>query len=142
VHTNSLLFHHVGVACNSEAFARGTERQNLDLLGYHPEGEEWLDERLGMRGQFMVGGNGGGAPRVELVAPHGDESPVKSWLTQGIKLYHLGFVATDLSVEIERLRAQRAKLMFPPTPAVAFGNRRVAFVMLPNLLLVEIIEQG
>jgi methylmalonyl-CoA/ethylmalonyl-CoA epimerase len=54
----------------------------------------------------------------------------------------LGFMASDLSAEIERLRAQRAKLMFPPTPAVAFGNRRVAFVMLPNLLLVEIIEKG
>ena len=122
MHTNNLLFHHVGVACNSEAFAHGTERQNLVLLGYHLEGEEWLDERLGMRGQFMVGGDGGGAPRVELVAPHGDESPVKSWLTQGIKLYHLGFVATDLSVEIERLRAQRTKLMFPPI-AVTWWRR-------------------
>ncbi len=142
MHTSNLLFHHVGVTCNSEAFARGTERQNLDLLGYCPEGEEWVDERLGMRGQFMVGGSGAGAPRVELVAPYGDQSPVKSWLIQGVKLYHLGFIATDLSVEIERLRAQRAKLMFPPTPAVAFGSRRVAFVMLPNFLLVEIIEKG
>lgn len=133
----------MGVACNAEAFARGTERQNLDLLGYYPEGEEWLDEKLGMRGQFMVGGSGGaGAPRVELVAPYGEQSPVKSWLRQGVKLYHLGFIAADLPAEIERLRAQRAKLMFPPTPAVAFGNRRVAFVMLPNFLLVEIIEKG
>jgi methylmalonyl-CoA/ethylmalonyl-CoA epimerase len=142
VHTNSLLFHHVGVACHAEAFARGTERQNLDLLGYYPEGEEWLDEQLGMRGQFMVGGSGAGAPRVELVAPYGEQSPVKSWLSQGVKLYHLGFIADDLRTEIERLRAQRAKLMFPPTPAVAFGNRRVAFVMLPNSLLVEFIEKG
>ena len=141
MHTNSLLFHHVGVACNAEKFARGTERQNLDLLGYYPEGEEWLDERLGMRGQFM-GGSGAGAPRVELVAPFGEQSPVKSWLRKGVKLYHLGFTATDLSAEIERLRAQRAKLMFPPTPAVAFGGRRVAFVMLPNFPLVEIIEKG
>jgi methylmalonyl-CoA/ethylmalonyl-CoA epimerase len=142
VHTNSLLFHHVGVACHAEAFERGTERQNLDLLGYYPEGEEWLDEQLGMRGQFMVGGSGAGAPRVELVAPYGEQNPVKSWLRQGVKLYHLGFIADDLPTEIERLRAQRAKLMFPPTPAVAFGNRRVAFVMLPNSLLVEIIERG
>lgn len=141
VHTNSLLFHHVGVACRAEAFARGTERQTLDLLGYYPEGEEWLDEQLGMRGQFMVGGSAAGAPRVELVAPFGEQSPVKSWLRKGVKLYHLGFIADDLPTEIERLRTQRAKLMFPPTPAVAFGNRRVAFLMLPNFLLVEIIEK-
>ena len=140
--TDSLLFHHVGLACRPEAFARGTEHQNLDLLGYYPEGEEWLDEKLGMRGQFMVGGSGAGVPRVELVAPYGDQSPVQSWLKQGVKLYHLGFIAPDLSAEIERLRAQRAKLVFPPTPAVAFANRRVAFVILPNSLLVEIIEKG
>ena len=140
MHTNSLLFHHVGVACNPEAFTRGTERQNLDLLGYSPEGEEWADEHLGMRGQFMVGGSGG--PRVELVAPHGEHSPVESWLRQGTKLYHLAYLAADLRAEIERLQARRAKLMLPPTPAVAFENRRIAFVMLPNLLLIELIEKG
>lgn len=142
MHINKLLFHHVGVACSSEAFARGTDRQNLDLLGYTPEGDAWVDERLGMRGQFMVAGSGSGAPRVELVAPHGTESPVRSWLSQGVKLYHVAFLASDFSAEIEHLRAQRAKLMFPPTPAVAFDNRHVAFVMMPNLLLVEIIENG
>jgi methylmalonyl-CoA/ethylmalonyl-CoA epimerase len=68
--------------------------------------------------------------------------PGKILAQTGVKLYHLGFIAADLPAEIERLRAQRAKLMFPPTPAVAFGNRRVAFVMLPNSLLVEIIEKG
>jgi hypothetical protein len=31
--------------------------------------------------------------------------------------------------------------MLPPTPAVAFGSRQVAFLMLPNLLLVEVIEK-
>lgn len=140
MHTNSLVFHHIGVACNAEAFTRGSDRQSLELLGYSAEGEPWVDERLGMRGQFMVGGNG--APRVELVAPQGDQSPVQSWLKQGVKLYHLAFLATDFFAEIERMQAQRAKLMFPPTPAVAFDSRRIAFVMLPNLLLVEIIEKG
>lgn len=137
--TNNLLFHHIGVACHPGAFAQGKERQNLDLLGYKPEGDEWLDERLGMRGQFMVAE---GAPRVELVAPHGDESPVLSWVKQGVKLYHLAFTTSNLSVEVERLNAQRAKMMFPPTPAVAFDNCRVAFLMLPNFLLIEVIEKG
>ena len=81
------------------------------------------------------------APRVELVAPHGDKSPVLSWLKQGVKLYHLAFVASDLWSEIARLRSQRAKMMLPPTPAVAFNNRHVAFLMLPNQLLVEVIEK-
>ena len=138
MYTNKLLFHHIGVACEARAFARGKERQNLDLLGYQAEGDDWVDERLGMRGQFMVAEE---APRVELVAPHGDKSPVLSWLKQGVKLYHLAFVASDLWSEIARLRSQRAKMMLPPTPAVAFNNRHVAFLMLPNQLLVEVIEK-
>lgn len=140
MHTNRLLFHHIGVACRPEALTHGTERQNLDLLGYCPEGEQWVDDRLGMRGQFMIA-DGVGAPRLELIAPHGNQSPVTPWLERGIKLYHLAFLAADLPAEIKRMREHRAKLMLPPTPAVAFGDRRVAFVMLPNLLLIELIEK-
>lgn len=141
--SNRLSFHHIGVACRSEAFAQGTERQNLELLGYRPEGEEWIDDRLGMRGQFMVADSASviGAPRLELVAPHGKQSPVTPWLARGTKLYHLAFLASDLSSEIKRLRARRAKLMLPPTPGVAFGGRNVAFLMLPNFLLIEIVEK-
>jgi methylmalonyl-CoA/ethylmalonyl-CoA epimerase len=140
VHINRLLFHHIGLACRREGLTHGTERRNLDFLGYCPEGEEWVDDRLGMRGQFMIA-EGAGAPRLELVAPHGEQSPVTPWLERGIKLYHLAYLATDLSAEIELMRERRAKLMLPPTPAVAFGNRHVAFVMLPNLLLIELIEK-
>lgn len=138
MHSNKLTFHHIGVACDRKRFEAGVERLSLGLLGYSPEGEEWADERLGMRGQFLVAGH---APRLELVAPFGQHSPVEPWLKGGVKLYHLAFLAPDLSAEIERLRAQRAKLMLPPTPAVAFASRRVAFLMMPNLLLIELIER-
>jgi methylmalonyl-CoA/ethylmalonyl-CoA epimerase len=140
VHTDRLVFHHIGVACHPDALAQGTEREKFELLGYCPEGEEWTDDRLGMRGQFMVA-NAIGAPRMELVAPYGSHSPVTSWLERGIKLYHLAYLASDLSAEVELMRERRAKLMLPPTPAVAFDGRKVAFVMLPNRLLVEVIER-
>jgi methylmalonyl-CoA/ethylmalonyl-CoA epimerase len=139
VPTSRLLFHHIGVACRPEALAQGTEREKFESLGYCPEGEGWVDERLGMQGQFMVA-VGTGAPRIELVAPYGSHSPVTSWLDRGIKLYHLAYLVTDLPAELERMREKRAKLMLPPTPAIAFGGRQVAFVMLPNLLLIELIE--
>lgn len=78
---------------------------------------------------------------MELVAPHGSHSPVTSWLKRGVKLYHVAYLVNDLAAEIEHKRENRAKLMLPPTPAVAFGGRRVAFVMLSNRLLVELIEK-
>jgi methylmalonyl-CoA/ethylmalonyl-CoA epimerase len=137
---DTLLFHHIGVACHPDALSQGAERKKFELLGYGCEGKEWTDERLGMRGQFMTSGDSG-APRVELVAPYGSQNPVTLWLERGVKLYHLAFVATDLSAELDRMRTNGAKLMLPPTPAVGFGGRKVAFVMQANLLLVELIEK-
>ncbi|MGA9990106.1 MAG: VOC family protein [Terriglobales bacterium] len=138
---DSLLFHHIGVACHPDATTQGAERAKFELLGYRCEGEEWTDERLGMRGQFMTAADSE-APRLELVAPYGSQNPVTLWLERGVKLYHLAFLATDLSAELERMRTNGAKLMLPPTPAVGFGGRKVAFVMLPNRLLVELVESG
>lgn len=79
MHGDRLTFHHIGVACHPDALTHGAEREELDLLGYCLEGEEWADDRLGMRGQFMVAADAG-APRLELVVPYGDRSPVTSWL--------------------------------------------------------------
>ena len=134
------MFHHIGVACQADEFSQGKEREQLTLLGYRPEGEGWIDEQLGMRGQFLVASETG-APRMELVAPHGSHSPVAPWLERRVKLYHTAYLVRDLCEEIQRARDNRAKLLLSPTPAVAFGGRNVAFVMLPNLLLVEFIEQ-
>ena len=135
-----LVFHHIGLACQADEFNQGKEREQLALLGYRPEGEEWTDDRLGMRGQFLVATESG-APRMELVAPHGSHSPVSPWLERRVKLYHTAYLVTDLSLEIDRARHNRAKLVLAPTPAIAFEDRRIAFLILPNFLLVELIEK-
>jgi hypothetical protein len=32
--------------------------------------------------------------------------------------------------------------MVAPVPAVAFGGRAIAFLLMPNLLLLELVESG
>ena len=54
-------------------------------------------------------------------------------------MYHLGYCVRALADAIEHMRACGGKLIMPPTPAVAFAGREIAFVMLPNRLLVELI---
>jgi xylulokinase len=44
-----------------------------------------------------------------------------------------------LADAIDALRAQRAKVAVAPVPAAAFGGREIAFLMLPNRLLIELI---
>ena len=129
-----LAFHHVGVACTDIA----AEAAHFATLGYVAEGDSFEDAVQGIRGMFLAGQS----PRVELLEPLRVDAPgvLTPWLAQRVKLYHLAYVAPDLSEAIAGLRSQRGKLVVSPVPAVAFGGRNIAFVMLANRLLVELIS--
>ncbi|HLX27871.1 MAG TPA: VOC family protein [Casimicrobiaceae bacterium] len=138
--THDLEFHHVGVACRSI----DAEAAHFAMLGYRIEGSAFDDPVQGIRGFFMVGQG----PRMELLEPLGDAAHRGSeksgvlapWLSSGTKLYHLAYVAPELLHAIDAMRKRRAKLVVAPVPAVAFAGRKIAFVMLPNRLLVELIS--
>ena len=128
-----LEFHHVGVACTAIA----AEEKFFAALGYRREGLAFEDRVQGVRGVFMAGQS----PRLELLEPLPSDSPgvLAPWLAQGVKLYHLAYFAPRLASAIDSMRAQRAKLVVAPVPAVAFGGREIAFLMLPNRMLIELI---
>ena len=131
---NGFTFHHVGVACTDIT----TEAAQFGTLGYVAEGEAFEDPIQGVRGLFMAGQS----PRVELLEPMSTDSSgvLTPWLASGIKLYHLAYCVPQLGAAIDAMRARRGKLVVAPVPAVAFGGRRIAFVMLPNRLLIELIS--
>ena len=132
---HALEFHHVGVACADVA----SEAERLAPLGYRMEGERFIDSRQGVRGLFLTGQ----APRLELLEAI-DAAPgvLTPWLRSGIKLYHLAYETSDLDASIERLRSDGAKLVVAAVEAVAFAGRRVAFLMLPNRMLIELIAKA
>lgn len=127
----NLLFHHIGVACRE----LDDETRTLSALGYQREGPDFTDPVQGIAGRFLVGAG----PRLELLAPLSETGVLRPWLNAGVKLYHLAYEARDVTAAIADLRAQGARLIVPPTAAVAFSGRKIAFLMLPNLLLSEII---
>jgi methylmalonyl-CoA/ethylmalonyl-CoA epimerase len=88
-------------------------------------------------GRFLAGGG----PRLELLIPLTSEGHLTPWLKSGVKLYHWAHETSDFEVELGRLRGEGAKVVVAPVPAVAFGGRRIAFLMLPNMLLTELIEK-
>jgi methylmalonyl-CoA/ethylmalonyl-CoA epimerase len=131
---SEFAFHHLGVACrNLDAEARA-----LAVLGYEQEGEEFVDTVQGIRGRFLVGPG----PRLEILVAVGDALVLEPWLDAGVKIYHQAFEVPELGEGITRLAGHRGKLMTAPVPAVAFGGRRICFVMMPNRMLVELIESG
>jgi methylmalonyl-CoA/ethylmalonyl-CoA epimerase len=127
-----LTFHHIGVACRD----LDREAKTYALLGYSPEGDDFSDERQGIRGRFIVGPG----PRLELLVALPGSTVLEPWLRKGVKYYHEAFFVPDLAGGIEELGASGGKVVVEPVPAVAFDGREIAFVMLPNVTLVELIE--
>jgi methylmalonyl-CoA/ethylmalonyl-CoA epimerase len=125
-----MRFHHLGIATDSlrrDLRAYGT-------LGYGPEGSIIVENRQGVKGQFLVGGG----PRLELLEPLPGSETLAPFLSRGIKCYHHAYEVDSLEESVAVLRAAGAKQLAPPVDAVAF-NRREVFLMLPNRWIVELI---
>jgi methylmalonyl-CoA/ethylmalonyl-CoA epimerase len=126
------IFHHVGVAC------RNIEQEALSLLalGYATEGPAITDPIQKVRVQFFVGGG----PRVEMIEPIDQTSPVSGLLKRGTKFYHLAYEVADLDRIVEFMETQGYRAVGAAAPAAAFQMRRIIFLMAKSGVLVELIE--
>jgi methylmalonyl-CoA/ethylmalonyl-CoA epimerase len=80
-------------------------------------------------------------PKIELVEPVGDTSPVRKFLQEtGGGLHHFCYETNDLEAEMQNMRARDAMLVRRPKPAVAFSGRRIAWLLTPERLLIELLE--
>ena len=126
-------FHHIGVVCADI----DKETTQLAALGYAPEGEMFSDYTQGVRGQFLIGIG----PRLELLSPLGEGRVLSPWIKSGVKMYHLAFTIPIMETGLRQLLQNRGRTVVHPVSAVAFGGRQIAFVMLPNLMLIELISE-
>jgi methylmalonyl-CoA/ethylmalonyl-CoA epimerase len=127
-----IRFHHIGLACRDME----KETKALKLVGYEVEGPRFTDPLQKIHGCFLVGPG----PRMELLAPLDESSPVVSWLNKDIKMYHQAYEVESIGAALVNLSAQHAVVVSRAKPAIAFGGRKVAFLMFPNNLLIELIE--
>jgi methylmalonyl-CoA/ethylmalonyl-CoA epimerase len=128
----NLSFHHLGVACERIV----AEAQTWRALGYRPEGEPFVDAAQGIRGQFMTGGG----PRIELLEATPGSDVLAPWLKRRVKIYHVGYLVLSLQAAIDEMSATHgATLAREPLMSVYF-QAPIAFLMMPNLALVELIE--
>lgn len=127
-------FHHVGYACRSVA----SERDFFAFLGYRQEGASFDDPVQGIHGCFLASSGS----RIELLENLEGATTLTPWLDAGIRMYHLAFLVADIDAAIHWAHSQRAKVTVAPVPAVAFGGRRIAFVIFRNGLLLEFIDRA
>ena len=128
-----LTFHHIGIACRDIV----KSQQFYTSMGY--AATDIVDDPLQhVRICFL---EKKGAPRLELLEPLDDQSPVARTLTAvGVSPYHLCYEVEDIDAAITALRQQRFLLVKEPLPACAMGGCRVAFLFQKNTGLVELVE--
>ncbi len=127
-------FHHVGVAVKD---IRAATARFSESYGAVADSEIFHDENQRVYVQLMKMGD----LRIELLAPAAERSPVDQILDKGIAVYHVCHEVDDMEGTLQRLTKAGARTISPPKPAVAFDNRRVAFVMCEGFI-VELLESA
>ncbi len=129
-------FHHVGFVVTSiENSAQGF----ASALQAEWDEQVFHDPKQGVRVTFLQSRREGD-PLWELVEPADDQSPVHSFAAKGGGLHHVCYVVDDLGQALGDARSLGALIARQPTPAVAFGGRRIAWIYTKNRLLIEYLE--
>ena len=121
--------HHVGVACRAIEPVRSWVHATHEVT--HDSGV--VHDPAQRADLCLLSLADGGA--IELVAGEAVSSLVK----RGHSYYHLCHEVDDLETTIGGLEPSGCRLVSPPTPAVLFGGRPVAFLLSPTGL-VELLE--
>ncbi len=78
----------------------------------------------------------------ELVVPKGENNPVDKVLKDGkYILNHVAYKVENIDATIKRLKDKRCLLISGPNPAIAFKNKKIAFLYTPLKFIIEIIEK-
>lgn len=127
-----MKFHHIGVA------TRQIEKELplYLLLGYEKEGSIFEDDLQGVRGIFLTAE---GQPRLELLENLPGCHTLDTPLRQNQKLYHAAYCVEDIEQAMNLLIRNRAKVISPLKKSAYFG-KRICFLMLPNMMMLELVE--
>ena len=80
--------------------------------------------------------------QVELVERASPDSPVTTFAEKGGGMHHLCFEVDDLDAHLAEMKTRKAVLVRRPQPAVAFDQRRIAWMITRERLLVEYLERA
>ena len=129
---NILKFHHIGVACKNIE----RELKFFEMLGYKPVSDVFVDPEQSIRGVFIAAE---GQPQLELLENIFEDGPLTGYLQKGTKFYHYAYETKDIEQTIQQFISEGAMVVRPVVKAVYFNS--VCFLMLKNMMLVELVEK-
>lgn len=125
-----MIFHHEGIVTKDIE----QETETYKSMGFEVE-SDFEDPIQNVRGRFMKKDGF----RVELLEPLNEKSPLSSYLSRGVKIYHHAFKTDSIENTIDHLIERNFFLVGSPVQSVAFGGK-IAFLLSPTSLLIELIE--
>lgn len=129
-----MRLHHVGIVVKD---LTGYGEAYKTFLGLSQASAIFEDPIQKVRLQFWKDTDG---HLLELIEPAAPDSPVRKAIEKGGGLNHLCYEVDDMDQEVRTAVERGAVLAGAIVPAVAFGGRRVAFLFLPKLNLIEFVE--
>ncbi len=126
-------FHHIGVAVKDIE----KELSVFSLLGYTKESGIFEDETQGIRGIFLTSKN---QPRLELLMDINGSGTVAPYIQNGNKMYHFAYTVSDIEKAMDVFIKSRAQVISPLKKSTYFG-KRICFLMLPNMYMIELVEE-
>ena len=132
--SGGLEFHHIGIACRNI----GKEEVAFQMLGYQFEETVFVDQLQGIQGKFGTARN---QPCIELLQNTEESDTLTPYLNKGIKLYHYAYLANGIEGAGEYLKKIGAILISPMKQSAYFGSR-ICFYILPNRMMIELIEKN
>ena len=81
--------------------------------------------------------------KIELIEPldSSKKSPVDNIIEKNMSYYHLCFRTGCIEDEILQLVEKGAIVVTEPIPSLAFSNRKIAFLYVKHLGLIELVEK-
>ena len=130
-----LDFHHFGLATKSPDRAQ----QFLHALGY-TSSDQIRDE---LQNVDLILCTHDTEPDVEIISATDTAGPLDEILSgQAQNIYHICYETDAIEIALERLQEKgiRCQCISPPTPAILFGGRNVAFYFVRGFGLIELLE--
>ena len=125
--------HHVGYLVTDIDRSLG----HFILLGFDKETNKQYDEYRDIYILFLVNG----AMRVELVQPASERSEFYGMLKKFKNLpYHICYITNNMSDSINMFKKEGFALTQSPQCATAIDNRKVAFLLNPDIGIIELLE--
>lgn len=130
-----MKFDHIGVFVKTLSSGREYLTEIVQIKSWS---ESFNDKIQGVSVQFGYDESG---VCYELVAPNAEINPVDKLLSQGKNIInHVGYKVNNIEEEVLRLRSLNCLLVSGPTPAIAFNNKKIAFLYTPLKFIIELIE--